>query len=215
MKNKAINYQFILLENYKKLAISEDELVVILLVDHFLTLGNQLVTQEMLTLHSNFDEEKVDKILTGLFKKKIIDFNSTTNGLSTSLEPLYKTLHGVFSSNFHSDNSSKHASMVDLNIKNVYSHFEEKFNRTLSAFEFDYISQWVDSGFSVQEILDALNEAVRLSKANIKYIDKLLIKYKTRKDMNTQEGYSAINNTWDKDIEETIRIANTNWLDDE
>ena len=42
--------EYVLLENYKKLGITETELAVIFMIQHLLKQGNTLITQELLAL---------------------------------------------------------------------------------------------------------------------------------------------------------------------
>ena len=61
-------------------------------------------------------------------------------------------------------------------------------------------------------IINALKEAVSKNKKSLRSIDKILLAWQTRDDME-KEGYSAVSEKWNKDIEETIKIAKTKWID--
>jgi hypothetical protein len=51
---QAVDFRYILLDDYKKLGISEEELSVIMMVDHLLRRGNDLVTADLLSLKMNY-----------------------------------------------------------------------------------------------------------------------------------------------------------------
>ena len=47
----AVNFQFLLLEFYKKINMTEEELVVVLLIDHLLQDGNTFINAKTLALN--------------------------------------------------------------------------------------------------------------------------------------------------------------------
>ena len=47
----------------------------------------------------------------------------------------------------------------------------------------------------------------------MKSIGKKLRMHRAGDDFR-KEGYTAVSDSWDRDIEETIKIANTEWVDD-
>jgi len=63
-------------------------------------------------------------------------------------------------------------------------------------------------------IINALKEALSKNKRSLRSIDKILLQWQTRDDME-KEGYSAVSESWSKDIEKTIEIAKTNWIDND
>ena len=69
-----LNYRYILIEKYKVLGLSENELVVLLLVDNVSKESPTLITPEQLVLKMNLDEKEIDKILAGLHDKKFLSF---------------------------------------------------------------------------------------------------------------------------------------------
>ena len=63
-------------------------------------------------------------------------------------------------------------------------------------------------------IVNALKDALSKGKKSLNSVDKILLSYQVRDDV-TKEGISPINKDWNKNLEETIRIAKTPWLDDD
>ena len=92
--------------------------------------------------------------------------------------------------------------------------FEKELKRTLSPAEFQKIREWISLGYSEEVIIDALHEALSLNKRSIRSIDKILLKRTTRQDMK-KEGYTTVSESWNKDIEQTIAIANEKWVEDD
>ena len=80
--------------------------------------------------------------------------------------------------------------------------------------EISTIREWVDLGYSDEIIINALKEALAQGKKSIKSVDKVLLSWAKREELET-EGKTTIKNNWNEDLEETIRIAKTPWLDDD
>ena len=79
MISEAIDFRYLLIENYKKLKLSENELVTIFVIDHLISQGNTLITADLLALKMSLSSSDLDKILASLFKKNIIDYALTCN----------------------------------------------------------------------------------------------------------------------------------------
>ena len=50
---EALDFRYLLLEYYKKLRLSENEVMVILMIDHLLEQKNTLITPDLLSLKMN------------------------------------------------------------------------------------------------------------------------------------------------------------------
>ena len=73
----------------------------------------------------------------------------------------------------------------------------------------------VTQGVKEEVIIDSLHECMtKNKKVTIRSIDKIIIKRLSSKDLK-EEGYSAVNEKWKKELEDTIDIANTKWTDEE
>ena len=96
----------------------------------------------------------------------------------------------------------------------LFQYFEKRLNRTLSPLENDSISNWLDDAYNEEDIKNALEDALAKNKKSFKSIDKQLRIGRTKSDID-KEGYSGIGENWNQDIERTIEIAKTKWVDDE
>jgi DNA replication protein len=116
----------------------------------------------------------------------------------------------VLMSQFIMENSKK---VVNSNedSNSIYSLFENEFGRALTPFEIDTIRDWIESGFSIDLVKSALNEAVRNKVRSIKYVDRVLLNYRQQEEIK-KEGNTTISEKWRKDIDETMNIAKTRWV---
>ena len=99
-------------------------------------------------------------------------------------------------------------------LKNIYEVFEKELGRTLSPLEFSLIGEWVDQGFTDETIINALKEAISKGKKTLKSVDKILLQWQARDDLE-KNGYTTIDDEWDKNMEETLKIIKTKWVDND
>ncbi|MCQ2793320.1 MAG: DnaD domain protein [Bacilli bacterium] len=208
---EALDFRYLLLEYYKKLKISESELAVILMIDHLLNQKNNLITPDMLSLKMNLSSKELDKILVSLIERNFLVYE-VGKKIKVSLKPLQKKLYNTFQVALakEQENVSNERKAAALN--NIYEVFEKELKRTLSPLEFALIGEWVNDGFSDEVIIAAFNEAISKGKKSLKSVDKILVQWKVRDDIE-KEGISNVKEVWDDDIEKTIEIAKAKWID--
>lgn len=206
--------EYVLLENYKKLGITETELAVIFMIQHLLKQGNTLITQELLALKMTLSIQDIDQVLSHLLSKRLIEFESDNGEMKTTLKPLEQRLYREFEVALLKRREESLEKGFDTQVQNIYGVFEKEFGRTLSPAEFQKIREWISLGYEEEVIIDALHEALDANKKSIRSIDKILLKKTARKDIQ-KEGYSAISEGWNKDIEKTIQIASEKWVNDD
>ena len=158
----AVSFQYLLLDSYARLGLSEDELAVSLMLDHLLEQGNTFITADMLSLKMTFSSSKIDGIMSSLMKKGFL----------------------------------------------VYETGKDK--KMTSPIENQYISEWLDSGFSEEEIRNALLDTLTTRKKTIKAVDRALVNRRKQSDIEL-EGASGVSDHWDKSVQETVEAARSLW----
>ena len=168
----------ILIKNYKKYNINENELVLIiyLLNQKDLEFNPQKISKELNTDISNLlsniselekkDVLKIDHVVEKSIHKELVNLDSLYNKLAFSMMDEKKETKNV-----------------------LFDKFEEEFGRTLSPMEYEIINSW-SSSYKEEIILEALKEAVYNNVNNLRYIDKILSEW-------NKKGIKTI-----KDIEE-------------
>ena len=209
---EALDFRYLLLEYYKKLRISENELAVILMIDHLLEQKNTLVTPDLLALKMNLSSKELDKILVNLIERNFLVYD-VGRKIKVSLKPLHKKLYETFQVALAKEQEVASDENKSAYLKNIYEVFEKELKRPLSPLEFSMIGEWVNDGFSDEVIIQALRECLSKGKKTLKSVDKLLVQWKTRDDMD-KEGMSLVKEVWDDDIEKAMEIAKAKWIDD-
>ena len=209
---EALDFRYLLLEYYKKLKLSENDVAVILMIDHLLGQKNSLITPDLLSLKMNLSTREIDKILVSLIDRNFLVYD-VGKKIKVSLKPLHKKLYDTFQVALAKEQEVASSERKSAALKNIYEVFEKELNRTLTPLEFSLIGEWVNDGFSDEIIIAALNECLSKGKKTLKSVDRLLVQWKARDDME-KEGISLVKETWDDDIEKTLEIARAKWIDD-
>lgn len=209
---EALDFRYLLLEYYKKLRITENELAVILMIDHLLGQKNTFLTPDLLSLKMNLKTKELDKILVHLIERDFLvyDIGKKTK---VSLKPLQKKLYEVFQLSMAKDQEIISSKEKNDYMQNIYQVFESELKRSLSPLEQSLINEWVNDGFDDETIINALKETLNKGKKTLKSVDKLLVQWKMRDDIE-KEGMSNVKEVWDDDINKVMEIAKTKWIDD-
>ena len=214
MISEAIDFRFLLLENYKKLKISENQLAIILMIDHLVAQGNPFITADLLSLKMSLDIKEIDNLLADLLTRGFVEYATVNNKTVTSLNPLKEKLYREFQISISKENEAKGNAKINEALNNIFATFEQELGRQLSPLEISRIREWVALGYSDEIIINALKEALSQGKKSLRSVDKILLSWAKREELET-EGKTAIEDDWTKNLEETIRIAKTPWLDDD
>ncbi|MCR5491540.1 MAG: DnaD domain protein [Bacilli bacterium] len=211
---EAIDFRYLLLDLYKQVGLSENELAVLLMTDHLLRQGNDLVTADLLSLKMNLKVKEIDAILAQLVKRELLSYETTKDKLRTSVEPLKKKLYKLFQLQMAKNNQNLLSADRAEILSRLYSYFEQRLNRTLSPIENQTMSKWLDDAYSEEDIKTALETAIATNKKNFKAIDRALRTSRRRDDI-ALEGVSGVSDSWNADIERTIEIAKTKWVNND
>lgn len=209
---EALDFKYLLLEYYKKFRISENELSVILMIDHLLSQKNTFITPDLLSMKMNLSAKELDDIFVSLIERDYLLFDTGKN-LKVSLKPLAKQLFDTFEQELVKESKIKASEEKTASLKSLYKTFEEQLGRKLSPLETSLIIDWVDHGYKPNTIVDALKECLSVGNKTFKSIDQLLKEWQQRDDID-KAGFTSASDKWDKDIEKTMEIAKAKWIDD-
>ena len=207
MKNEALDFNYLLLDNYKKLNLSENDVTTLLMIDHLISEGNSFVTADLLSLKMALPIQEIDKIFADLLTRGFIEYAVVNNVTVTTLKPLQNKLLKEFQLRLTAEQNLK-----DYDFSTLFSIFENTFSRSLSHVEQNKIKEWLYMGYSEEKIINALKEAVSKDGKTLRSVEKIILQWTARDDIE-KDGSSPINDNWQKNLEETIRIAKTPWLD--
>ena len=155
--------------------------------------------------------QEIDKVFANLLTRGFIEYKTSNKSTITSLNPLKEKLIKEFRLGLSAEEEQK-----NIDFRALFAQFEQHMGRSLSNVEQNKIKEWIAFGHSEATILNALKEVLAQGKKSLRSVDKLLLQWAAREDIE-KEGQSPLSESWQKNLEETIRIAKTPWLnsDDE
>ena len=209
LKQQPIMVPRVLFNYYKKLNITEEELIVVISI---LNLGDKIVYDpNFFTKEIDMDKYKAMQLITDLAEKGIIELKveNNTSGKKEDyiyLEPLYNKMLNL---------------LIDLELgtnkvidSNIFAAFEQELGRTISAMEVEIIKEWLHDGISVELIKEALKEAILNNVRNLKYIERILFSWR-QKGFKTKEDILKDKKNFRKPVKKVEQIYDYNWLEDE
>lgn len=173
---KAIDFCYLLLDFYKEMNISEEELSVILMINHLLEQDNEFITTDVLGLKMSMQSKTIDKCLTSLYKKKYIEFDTSSGDLKTTVEPIKKILYKKFEKSLFSEEEYNKNQELNAYRNRIFEMFTNYFGRKLTPIELSHIDDWIKNDIDEDIIVNSLKDAVNYNKLSINYIDSLIIK---------------------------------------
>ncbi len=211
MMEKPIVIPRMIFNNYKRLNITEEELIVLIFI---MDLGNKIsYNPDIFVKEINMEKFKVMEIINSLSEKKLITVTVEKNKNNKSeefisLDLLYSKILNLFKE--QKDNN--------INNTDIFSIFEAEFGRTISPMEYEIIKGWINDRFSYEIIIEALKEAIYNNVTSLSYIDKILYDW-NRKGLKTKEDVVKYKNNYRNNNynikNNSEKLFDYNWLDDE
>ena len=198
----------ILLNNYRKLNINEEELIVIMLI---ISLGGTIeYNPDVFVKELGMDKQEVMSIISRLIGKNILSIEIVKNGRKSeeylSLSLLYNKLLNIVKDVSEEDN-------IKIN-SSIFNVFEEELGRLLSPMEIEKIKEWVNTYKNDDLIISALNEAVLNGVNNLRYIDAILNEW-NKKWYKNKEDILKDKSNYRKKKSSNIIDTDLDWLNDD
>ena len=209
LKEKPLIIPQQLFNNYKKLNITEEELVILIIL---INEGNKTVyNPTLITDRIGMDKYKVMQIINDLTEKQIIDIKVENNLYGKKEEYIYLDLlyNKIFNTILDAQNSN--VIIVDSNLFNL---FESELGRPLSPMEVEIINEWISEGTTEELIKEALKEAISNDVRNLKYVDRILFNWRI-KGFKTKNDILKEKKNYRKAKKSIENIYDYNWLEED
>ena len=201
---KSVNYQVSkeLLFNYKKLNITDSELIILI---YLTNQSSNIYNPKQISNDLKIELNNVLELINSLCEKSIIkiDMKKINNIRSEviNLDSLYEKI--AFSL----------TEVEEKKDDNLYSTFETEFGRTLSPMEYEIISGWKDNGYSEELIKLALKEATYNGVSSLRYIDKIIYEW-GKKGIKTKEDVEKNRKSFKNNSNKNKELFEYDWLND-
>lgn len=204
MKTNNIVIPSYLLKTYKKLNLSEKELI---FLSYLITFNDKVLFDiNKFSISTSLSVPEIMELIDSLTSKNIITM--VTDKKETGMIREYLDISSLYDKIIvmilnESETESKETSTI-------YDVIEKEFGRCLSPIEYETIKGWLDSNISEDLIKEALKEAILNGVNNLKYIDRILYEW-------NKKGYKKPSDVIKKKQvkEEKIDLFDYDWLDEE
>ena len=190
-----------LLFNYKKINITDSELIIII---YLINNINNSYNPKQISSNLSIKINEVLELINSLSEKNILKIEmKKVNNIRTeviNLDPLYEKI--AFSLEEAKETST-----------NIYSIFESEFGRTLSPMECQIISGWLENGYSEELIKLALKEATYNNVSSLRYIDTIIFEW-NKKGIKTKEDVENDRKKFKKNNMQKKELFDYDWLND-
>jgi len=204
LKNRCYQIPQILLFNYRKLGITDLELIVIFYLWNSIdsnynpkSISNDLGIEinSVLEIINNLSEK-------GFLSLNIVKINNVHNEV-INLDPLYEKLAFLIMK-VDGKKTNKDANLFDV--------YEKELGRGLTPTEYEIINGWRDTGYSNELILLALKEAIYNGVTNFRYIDRIIFEW-NKKGIKTREDVEKNRKDFKK-TKSNKELFDYDWLND-
>ncbi len=203
LKARSLHLPDLLLANYKKLNLTDLELIVLI---YLLNMDNPTYNPKEIGKYLDIKMNDVLNIINNLTEKGIISVDvvkiNNVRSEVINLDLLYEKLAFII--------MKKDKSKTD---NGLYSVFEKELGRGLTSMEYEIINGWTDLDYSTELIICALKEAVYNGVSNFRYIDRILYEWQ-KKGIKTKEDVEKNRRAFKKAKNSKTELFDYDWLND-
>ena len=207
LKQKDMHIPRLLITNYKKMNITELELIILIyLINSDSSTYNPKQISEDLDIKMNDVLELVNNLVEkSIISLDIVKINRISNEV-INLDLLYEKL-GFLIINNNTPSKDDNNGLFDI--------FQKELGRGLTAMEYEIINGWLDLEYSSEIIICALKEATYNGVSNFRYIDRILYEWH-KKGIKTKEDVEKNRLEFKKKKEKNkeVELFDYDWLNE-
>ena len=189
LEDDMINFNAILIKNYRKLNINEKDIIVLSSLARSEIKGYKYFNPSRLKVIVGLSNDELYKSLNSLTEKGYIEIKEAVNEktLKTcevfSLEKLYKEIVNIYLKEEKKEQQRKSVSFQE----EISLFYEETYNKPLSPLDIDIIKVWADEKkFSIDEIKNEMLDCIKIGKTSLKAVDQSLIRKRLQKEQSPE-----------------------------
>ncbi|RHH71458.1 DnaD domain protein [Vagococcus sp. AM17-17] len=222
LQNGTTSVSNLLFRYYKKIGMTDTELVFYLQLLQYQDSGDYFPDMDMITKRMDMSLDGGYHIIQELMTKGILSIETKRNKFGKTedkydLTRVYQKIELVL----EQEQEIKMEQLEENKRVELFNKFEQEFGRSLSPIEFETVQQWLDNdNYSIDLIELALREAILNQAYSLKYMDRILLNWE-RKNLTSKQAIQSdqkqrLKEIDDKNIidtEETLpKVPMYNWL---
>ncbi len=169
IKAKTISFTEELLSNYNKLGLSETECIVLILLNRKLDNQNNILSIEELQNKMSISIDELSNVVIGLVNKDFIAIDMENAVESFSVDGAIEQLAKVLDN----DSNNTLQDRQDL-LSQIVLYIETTYAKPVSPADLMIINNWIDLGYSYEDIKKAVLDSLKAKKMHLRYADAIL-----------------------------------------
>ena len=207
---ESLDYRYILITNYKYFKLTENELVILLIIDSLKK--KTLITGDQLEVKMSISAKEIDEGIVSLMNKGFLSYETVDGILITSIEPTFKKILSYMSSKIIIEDNEEELKKQEDSLSKVMKTLEEEMKRSLTPLEIDLISNWFKEDVHENVINNAIDECLlKGKKLTVKAIDRTITKNLQHTD-RVEEGFTTVDEKTKRDIKKSMDIVSYDWV---
>ncbi len=183
IKAKTISFNEMLIRYYKKLNLTEQEAMLLMLLYIQQDEGDSLLSINVLKDKVTIPENELSSIILKLVQEGYIELLISDDGKeSFNLDKVIDMLGEYLSDN---DSNKKETDRTAI-LQEIVSYTEKCYQRVLSSNDLMIINHWLDLNYSLQDIEQAILDSLKAKKSHLKYADAILANRKKERTKVTE-----------------------------
>ena len=209
VKEKPIIIPKVLLRNYKKMNITDEELIILICL---IGIGDKVPYNPTIFEHElGMDKFKGMELLNNLSEKGLVNIKIENNKSGKKQEYIYLDYLYLKLVNIILDETEEE--LGSSKSSDIFTLFEQELGRTISSMEVEIIKEWLDS-YEEELIKEALKEAIYNDVRNLKYIDRILYNWHSKGIKNKNDVIKS-KKSFRKNNKPIEPVYDYNWLEDD
>lgn len=210
LKNGTTTVSNLLLKYYKKIGMSEQELILYLQLLQFQQQGIYFPSMDKISEYMDITMDASFNLIQQLINKSVISMDTMRNESGKTedrydLTPIFVKLELVMGQ----EKMEKVEQVKEDKRAHLFNQFEQEFGRSLSPIELETIQQWLESDkYSIELIELALREAILNQAYSLKYMDRILLNWE-RKNLTSKQAVQKDQKKRLQEIEKKEELTQT------
>lgn len=192
IKSKTISFTEELISNYKLLKLNETEVLVLIFLYRKLDSQDNILAIDDLTKKMTLSEEELSNIVISLVQRGFVEINLDNGIESFELNGIYDALAKVLDRDEAENNFANRQELMSQ----IVLYIETTYAKTCSPADLMIINNWLDLGYSYNEIKAAVLDSLKAKRLHLKYADAVLANRKNNQTRKTVE--------YDEDIKKML-----------
>ena len=168
IRSKTISFNEMMIRYYKKLGLNEVETMVLMHL-YMQQEDSSVLSVGDIKDNVSISENELSNLIVNLIQKGFIELLIDDTGKETyNLNPVVEKLGNIIEGNSENENNNVG------DVQEITSYIETSFGRVLNNNDLKLVNEWINQGYSVEEIKEAVILSLRAKKTHLKYVDAIL-----------------------------------------